>query len=133
VRQTGVVDRIGRLAVKRLVRSAAVKETLIYSSPRRRPGSSALIFLDSGTPRALPSGRFRRNDDYRLNQRFPSGLLRNYRNLTAGNPCGMKTRLSRRGVVAHPRHSYGDGCGSRLATERNPSFSSGSFTYEADH
>jgi len=37
------------------------REALIYSSPRRRPGSSALNFLDSG---------FRRNDESGTNQRL---------------------------------------------------------------
>ena len=50
--------------------SAKLREALIYSSPRRKrpegstlgvPGSSSLIFLDSGV---------RRNDDFSLNQRF---------------------------------------------------------------
>lgn len=37
-----------------LMRDIELKETLIYSSPRRKPGSRLLISLDSG---------FRRNDD----------------------------------------------------------------------
>ncbi|PIP03774.1 MAG: hypothetical protein COZ23_10595 [Hydrogenophilales bacterium CG_4_10_14_3_um_filter_58_23] len=39
------------------------REPLIYSSPRRKPGSSLLILLDSG---------FRRNDGTGINQRFLS-------------------------------------------------------------
>ena len=39
------------------------REALKYSSPRRKPGSSSLNFLDSGV---------RRNDESAIDQRFPS-------------------------------------------------------------
>ena len=39
------------------------KDALIYSSPRRRPGSSSLFFLDS---------RVRGNDIFAFNQRLPN-------------------------------------------------------------
>ena len=44
---------------------ARFKEMLKKSSPRRRPGSSSLNFLDSGV---------RRNDDSVINQRFPKDV-----------------------------------------------------------
>ena len=42
------------------------KDTLKYSSPRRKPGSSSLNFLDSG---------FRRNDKFAIDQRLPKYLI----------------------------------------------------------
>ena len=39
------------------------KDALIYSSPRRKPGSSSLFFLDS---------RVRGNDIFGFNQRLPN-------------------------------------------------------------
>ena len=42
-----------------------VRDALIYSSPRRKPGSCSLFFLDSG---------FRRNDMSAFNQRLLSGF-----------------------------------------------------------
>jgi hypothetical protein len=47
---------------KRRLYQLGRSNALINSSPRRRPGSSSLYFLDSG---------FRRNDDSRINQRIP--------------------------------------------------------------
>ena len=46
-----------------------VKETLKYMSPRRKPGSSSLNFLDSGV---------RRNDEYEINQRLPKKCKRHF-------------------------------------------------------
>ncbi len=42
--------------------SSTTKETLEHPSPRRRPGSSSLNYLDSG---------LRRNDDFSMDQHFP--------------------------------------------------------------
>jgi molybdopterin-guanine dinucleotide biosynthesis protein A len=60
--------------IRALLDETGVKNALINSSPRRRPGSSSLFFLDSG-PGLKHSGVtfFRRNDDSRINQRFPNG------------------------------------------------------------
>jgi hypothetical protein len=65
-------------SVKRILFFAVpsvVKETLVYSSPRRKPGSSASVFLDSG---------FRRNDEYEIFQRDFASASRRARRVRRG-------------------------------------------------
>ena len=68
----------------------AAKEALIDSLPRRRPGSSSLIFLALHSLRS-DSG-FRRNDDSGIFQRIPHRInsIRVYRRLCGGRCRGCQ-------------------------------------------
>lgn len=66
----GIIGRngSGKSTLLQMIRGTLfpTKETLIYSSHRRKPVSSCLISLDSG---------FRRNDESGINQRLPNGTV----------------------------------------------------------